>query len=762
MRSRSTRSFLLTLGCLAFVLPVNAHQHDRRDDVSPVRRIDRNAKSRHSSDRSTRSPEFRTIDGSDNHTSDSAMGAAHTPLLRNVEPDYADGVSSLAGADRPSPRAISNAVADQSESIPNPLGASDYLWQWGQFLDHDIDLTDGTDPPEPAPIAVPTGDPFFDPSGSGTVEIAFNRSLYDDATGTDASNPRQQVNEITSWIDASNVYGSDEVRARALRTLDGTGRLATSDGDLLPFNTAGLPNAGGDSASLFLAGDVRANEQVGLAAMHTLFVREHNRLVARLAERHPSWVGDRLYETARRIVGAQMQVITYREFLPALLGSDALPPYRGYDPAVNGRIANVFSTAAYRFGHSALSPTLLRVDANGREVAEGHLALREAFFAPDRLAETGIAPILRGLAAQACQRVDAYVVDDVRSFLFGPPGAGGFDLPALNIQRGRDHGLPSYNAVRQAYGLAPAASFADVSSDPEVQARLASVYASPDAIDVWVGGLAEDPLPGSHVGPLLEAVLVDQFVALRDGDRFWYARTLSDDERRRVEDTRLSDIIQRNTEIGSELGGNVHDRVLEAAGERFVLMLGGEHSVSAPAIRSHAARHDSRLTVLQFDAHADLRPEYEGSPWSHASAMARVMDVADVVGVGLRAVSQEEVDVARAHDGVHLIWADEMWQNDAWMDRAMERLGDHVYITFDVDYFDPSLVPSTGTPEPGGGDWYRTLTFLKRVFAERTVVGCDVVELAPTPGLHAPDFLVAKLVYKLLSYRFQDRLQGPS
>lgn len=204
----------------------------------------------------------------------------------------------------------------------------------------------------------------------------------------------------------------------------------------------------------------------------------------------------------------------------------------------------------------------------------------------------------------------------------------------------------------------------------------------------------------------------------------------------------------------------VHDRVLEVAGDRFVLMLGGEHSVSAPAIRSHAARSDERLTVLQFDAHADLRPQYEGSPWSHASAMARVIDVADVVGVGLRAVSQEEVDVAKAHDGVHLIWADEMWRDDAWMDRALDRLGERVYITFDVDYFDPSLVPSTGTPEPGGGDWYRTLAFLRRVFAERTVVGCDVVELAPTPGLHAPDFLVAKLVYKLLTYRFQDRFPG--
>lgn len=201
----------------------------------------------------------------------------------------------------------------------------------------------------------------------------------------------------------------------------------------------------------------------------------------------------------------------------------------------------------------------------------------------------------------------------------------------------------------------------------------------------------------------------------------------------------------------------VHDRVLDAAGERFVLMLGGEHSVSSPAIRSHAARHDERITVLQFDAHADLRPQYEGSPHSHASAMARVLDVADVVGVGLRAVCQEEIDVARAHDGVTLIWADEMWADDDWMQRALDLLGDKVYITFDVDYFDPSLVPSTGTPEPGGGDWYRTLHFLRRVFTEREVIGCDVVELAPTPGLHAPDFLVAKLVYKLLNYRFQDR-----
>ncbi len=201
----------------------------------------------------------------------------------------------------------------------------------------------------------------------------------------------------------------------------------------------------------------------------------------------------------------------------------------------------------------------------------------------------------------------------------------------------------------------------------------------------------------------------------------------------------------------------VHDAVLEAAGERFVVMLGGEHAVSGPAILSHAARHEERLTVLQFDAHADLREAYEGSPASHASVMKRVVDTVDIVGVGFRAVSAEEMEVVRGRDNVTLFWTDDMWSNDRWMDAAIDALGPKVYISFDVDYFDPSLVPSTGTPEPGGGDWYRTLRFLRRVFAERDVVGCDVVELAPIPGLSAPDFLVAKLVYKLLGYRFQGR-----
>lgn len=200
-------------------------------------------------------------------------------------------------------------------------------------------------------------------------------------------------------------------------------------------------------------------------------------------------------------------------------------------------------------------------------------------------------------------------------------------------------------------------------------------------------------------------------------------------------------------------------RIVEEAGPRFPILLGGEHSVTGPPVRVHSRRNGGRIALLQMDAHADLREAYEGSPHSHASVTHGLLDRADVVAVGVRGISRPEVEVAR-EAGVTLVYADEMAQGDAWMDRALTALGDPVYLSFDVDYFDPSLVPSTGTPEPGGGDWYGTLRFLRRVFRERTVVACDVVEHAPVPGLHAPDFTVAKLVYKLLGYRFHWELAG--
>jgi hypothetical protein len=528
----------------------------RRNDVSVVRGINQPPdRAGRRPEPQRRGPEFRNIDGSENNERDVELGAANTQLTRWTPTDYADGVSAMAGAGRRSPREVSNTVVAQIESVPNRNGASDFLWQWGQFLDHDIDLTDAADPPEAEPIAVPTGDPFFDPTSTGAEVIPFNRSLYDKATGD--VDPRQQMNEITHWVDASNVYGSEDERAAALRTNDGTGKLLVSEGNLLPFNDEGLANAGGDSPDLFVAGDVRANEQVALTALHTLFVREHNRLAEEITNRNPDLSGDEIYERARQVVAGQMQVITYEEFLPALLGPGVLAPYNGYNPNVDPRISNLFSGAVFRLGHSMLSGTLLRVDENGNEIAEGHLPLRNAFFAPSRIIdEGGIEPLLRGLALQTCQQIDVQVVDDVRNFLFGPPGAGGFDLPALNMQRGRDHGLPDYNTVRVAMGLEPKSSFAEVTSDSIVQERLASVYGSVDEIDVWLGGLAEDPVNGGLVGELVFTVVKLQFERLRDGDRFWYER-LPDDLLRDVADNRLSDVIRRNTNIGNEISNNV-------------------------------------------------------------------------------------------------------------------------------------------------------------------------------------------------------------
>ncbi len=499
------------------------------------------------------SSEYRSIDGVGNNIANPLWGAAEVPLQRVTTNEYGDGLETPSGADRPGPRDVSNAVFEQLGPMPNSFGVSDFFWQWGQFLDHDIDLSPETDPAEHFDIGVPTGDIFFDPMSTGTQTIPLARSEYVTVAGV-----REQTNVLTAFIDASNVYGSDDVRAQELRTLDGSGKLKTSAGDLLPFNVNGLPNAPtGSDPSFFLAGDVRANEQVGLACMHTLFVREHNHWCDVIAAAEPGIGGDEIYERARRIVAAEMQAITYNEFLPLLLGDNVLSQYQGYAASVNPGIFNSFSTAAYRFGHTMLSPNLARRDASGAEIPAGDLSLAAAFFAPQEIIDEGIDSVLRGLAFQAAQEIDNHLVDEVRNFLFGPPGAGGFDLASLNIQRGRDHGLPSYNQVRVDFGLAPRTLFSEVTSDPDTQARLASVYGSVDEIDLWVGGLSEDPVAGALVGETLVTIFKAQFEALRDGDRFFYQVYLEPELRDLVTAQTLSTIIKRNTDIGDELQENV-------------------------------------------------------------------------------------------------------------------------------------------------------------------------------------------------------------
>ncbi len=497
--------------------------------------------------------DVRTIDGSANNPDNVLWGAAGVEMIRIAGNGYANGVSEPIDEGYPSVRAVSNAVNASSGSIINSRGASDYIWQWGQFLDHDITETPIAEPAEEFDIAVPLGDVWFDPFSTGVATIPLDRSAWQLSGGV-----RQQFNNITAFIDASNVYGSEHELADWLRTNDGSGKMKTSVGNLLPFNTDGFHNAGGsDNQALFLGGDIRANEQIALTAMHTLFVREHNYWADRVAADNPQLSGDEIYEHARAIVAAEMQAITYNEFLPLLLGRNSIPRYNGWRRDVDASIANEFATSAYRVGHTMLSPTLLRLDANGDEVAGGHVSLANAFFTPQTIVDEGIDSLLRGLAAQPAQEIDTEIVDALRNFLFGPPGSGGFDLPSLNMQRGRDHGLPSYNDLREVMGRPRAVAFADITSDTTTQERLASVYHNVDQVDSWPGMLAEDHRSGALVGETMYRVLRDQFIRLRDGDRFWYQGYLPPPMVQLVEQQTLSVIIKRNTEIGDELQANV-------------------------------------------------------------------------------------------------------------------------------------------------------------------------------------------------------------
>jgi len=186
--------------------------------------------------------------------------------------------------------------------------------------------------------------------------------------------------------------------------------------------------------------------------------------------------------------------------------------------------------------------------------------------------------------------------------------------------------------------------------------------------------------------------------------------------------------------------------------DKFVFILGGEHSITPAAVAAVAAKFPG-VSVLQIDAHADLRDSFMGTPHNHACAMRRTLEFARTTQVGIRSLSPEEA-AAVPTLGTQIFYDFNMRANADWIDRVVDSLSEHVYITIDVDGLDPAIMPATGTPEPGGLSWYETLTLLRRVIERRTVVGCDVVELSPMPGHVAPNFLCAKLVYKILSYRF--------
>ncbi len=519
-----------------------------------------------------------SIDGSGNNLTNSNLGAAGQDLYRGIlAADYGDGVSSLndlsavGGTTLPSARLISNVLGNQTGDVLDNRDLSAFIYAWGQFIDHDLDLT--PDGGASVPIAVPSGDPQFDPGDTGTQTLPFTRSITDPTTGTSAANPLNQQTVVTSFIDGSQVYGSNAATATALRTFSG-GMLKTSTGNLLPIGIVSTMADQGPypSSDMFSAGDVRANENIELTSLQVLFMREHNRQAALLAKQHPTWTDEQLYQGARQIVIAEIQSITFNEYLPALLGAGAITPYTGYDSTVNPGITPEFSEAAFRFGHSQLDDDVQFMTNSGSnysftftlpdgtqvpvntpaQIASGDtgISLVEAFFDPFVLEQPGVEDsILKYLASDVAQAVDTKMVDSVRNILFGAPdsGAGGEDLFALDVQRGRDVGLPTYNEARVAYGLPAVTSFSQITRNPTLQAELKSLYGSVNNVELFVGGLAEDHVKGSSVGPTFQAIIANQFERVRDGDRLWYQNIFSGAQLRAIQNTTLADIISANT-----------------------------------------------------------------------------------------------------------------------------------------------------------------------------------------------------------------------
>jgi hypothetical protein len=431
----------------------------------------------------------------------------------------------------PNPRDISNIVVAGNGDLPNPEGLSGMMYAWGQFIDHDLDLMQSGN------VDISIIAPANDPDLPGAT-IGMTRVLIDKNTGEGTGKPATAVNSITGWLDASMVYGSDAGTAAKLRLADG--HMKTSVGDNLPIENG-----------MFVAGDVRAAENPDLTALQTLFVREHNFQVDQLHNAHPTWTGEELYQQAKAIVTAEIERITYSEFLPHLLGPHALSAYHGYNPHVDPTITEEFAGAAYRFGHSIVSAEITAFGEQGQELAAQDL--KDAFFEPASVFATtgdGADGLLRHLAADKSNALDVHIVDDLRNFLFDP--GDGQDLAAINIQRGHDLGLGSLNETRIALHLKPYTSFDQITSDHDTAAALAQAYNGDiNSVDLWTGGLAENHLSGAMVGQTFEKIIADQFEALRDGDRFWYqnenfdAKTLA-----QIDSTTLSDIIERDTDTG--------------------------------------------------------------------------------------------------------------------------------------------------------------------------------------------------------------------
>ena len=471
-----------------------------------------------------------SIDGSGNNPTDSTLGAAGTDEARIAPANFAPGTTDTP-VDGTNPRVISNVIFANDQNANDPGGRSAYMYAFGQFVDHDIDLnmdqTPAADGSNTLSMTVPADDSSL-PPGS---QISIVRGQTDPTTGN-------AVNSVTQYLDLSQVYGSDPTTAASLRNDDGT--LKTSDGGNLPIVDG-----------QYTGGDVRAAENPDLTSLDVLFVREHNYWVGQLHAQDPSLTGDQLYDMARAITTAEYQNIVYSEFLPALLGPNTLTPYQGYNQNVSPQIFEEFSTAAYRFGHSIISPTETKIANDGTVLQQQDLIAASGEPTSAYGINGGADALLRNLAQDYSQQEGPTINDDLRNMLnANPPGDQG-DLAAIDILRERDLGIATLNQTREALGLTPYTSFDQITSDPTLAGELQQVYGSVDQVDLFVGGLAEDPASGgaSMVGPTFQAVIAQQFENLRDGDQnFYLNQGFSPQLAQQIQSTTLSDLIVRDTD----------------------------------------------------------------------------------------------------------------------------------------------------------------------------------------------------------------------
>jgi peroxidase len=497
--------------------------------------------------------QYRSIDGTCNHKNDGTQGSAFTAYKRLLHPEYLDGVQelrrSVSKKQLPSARLVSGTLGKSKRLDDSNSDLTLAMMLWSEFVEHDLSqtvtnkmvYTDKTieccapggnrlSPryihPFCAPISVPYDDHYY--SEHDLDCMTYVRSVA--AFRSDCSfGPLEQVNQATHYLDGSQIYGFTVKKSAILRSFD-HGQLETTvkhKRDFLPVSHKPSDDCqlSDDSSVCFISGDSRVNINPQLTVMHTLWMREHNRVAKEFAEMNPRWDDERLFQEARRIVIAEIQHITYNEWLPLVLGKKyfkKIQKYSQYNDKVDASVSNSFATAAVRGLYSLMDGKLNLYNEN--RLVNSSLNLRNHFNNPSIVEEPGyLDALIRGLATQSSQKLDLRFSEDISSQLFSN-GVYGYDVFSLDIQRGRDHGLPTYNAYRTLCGLPKANTFDDLLDvmSPEVVQSLSKVYSSPRDIDLIVGGISEKSRGESLFGPTFRCIVADQFLRTRRGDRYFY------------------------------------------------------------------------------------------------------------------------------------------------------------------------------------------------------------------------------------------------